>query len=67
MTVTDLNNMTEKEYLEATKSLKDILFNSKNDTRQVKKDYLVENFKEAMQWVKRAILQRKEQKTLERG
>ena len=39
----------EKEYLEATKTLKDILFNSKNGTRQVNKDYLVENFEEAMQ------------------
>ena len=39
----------EKEYLEATITLKDILFNSKNGTRQVNKDSLVEKFEEAMQ------------------
>jgi hypothetical protein len=39
----------EKEYLEATITLKDILFNSKNGTRQVNKDCLVEKFEEAMQ------------------
>ncbi len=39
----------EKEYLEATITLKDILFNSKNDTRKVSKDYLIEKFEEAMQ------------------
>ncbi|KYF35056.1 hypothetical protein [Streptococcus mitis] len=31
----------EKEYLEATITLKDILFNSKNDTRKVSKDHLI--------------------------
>lgn len=40
----------EKEYLEATKTLKDILFNTNNGTRQVNKDCLVEKFEEAMQW-----------------
>lgn len=39
----------EKEYLEATITLKDILFNSKNDTRKVSKDHLIEKFEEAMQ------------------
>ena len=39
----------EKEYIEATITLKDILFNSKNGTRQVNKDCLVEKFEEAMQ------------------
>lgn len=39
----------EKEYLEATITLKDILFNSKDKTRQVNKDCLVEKFEEAMQ------------------
>ncbi len=39
----------EKEYLEATKILKDILFNTNNGTRQVNKDCLVEKFEEAMQ------------------
>ena len=39
----------EKEYLEDTITLKDILFNSKNDTRKVSKDYLIEKFEEAMQ------------------
>lgn len=39
----------EKEYLEATVTLRDILFNSKNGTRQVDKDCLVEKFEEAMQ------------------
>ncbi|CVK38217.1 hypothetical protein [Streptococcus pneumoniae] len=39
----------EKEYLEATKTLKDILFNTNNGTRQVNKDCLVEKFEEAMQ------------------
>jgi len=38
----------EKEYLEATITLKDILFNSKNDTRKVSKDNLIEQFEEAM-------------------
>lgn len=40
--------MNEQEYLEATKSLKDILFNSKNDTRQVKR-LSRRKFEEAMQ------------------
>lgn len=39
----------EKEYLEATVSLKDILFNSKNANRKVSKDHLIEKFEEAMQ------------------
>ena len=39
----------EKEYLEATITLKDILFNSKNPNRKVSKDHLIEKFKEAMQ------------------
>ena len=39
----------EKEYLEATVTLKDILFNFKNDTRKVSKDHLIEKFEEAMQ------------------
>ena len=39
----------EKEYLEATITLKDILFNSKNGIRQVNKGCLVEKFEEAMQ------------------
>ena len=39
----------EKEYLEATITLKDILFNSKNANRKVSKDHLIEKFEEAMQ------------------
>ena len=39
----------EKEYLEATVTLKDILFNSKNANRKVSKDHLIEKFEEAMQ------------------
>ena len=39
----------EKEYLEATITLKDIIFKSKNGTHQVNKDCLVEKFEEAMQ------------------
>ena len=39
----------EKEYLEATIILKDIIFKSKNGTHQVNKDRLVEKFEEAMQ------------------
>ena len=39
----------EKEYLEATVTLKDILFNSKNGTQKVNKDYLIEKFEETMQ------------------
>ena len=39
----------EKEYLEATITLKDILFNSKDGTRKVSKDCLIEQFEEAMQ------------------
>ena len=39
----------EKEYLEATITLKDILFNSKNANREVSKDHLIEKFEEAMQ------------------
>ena len=39
----------EKEYLEATITLKDILFNSKDGTRKVSKDCLIEKFEEAMQ------------------
>ena len=38
----------EKEYLEATITLKDILFNSKDGTRKVSKDCLIEKFEEAM-------------------
>lgn len=38
----------EKEYLEATITLKDILFNSKNANRKVSKDHLIEKFEEAM-------------------
>ena len=38
----------EKEYLEATVTLKDILFNSKNSNRKVSKDHLIEQFEEAM-------------------
>ena len=38
----------EKEYLEATITLKDILFNSKNSNRKVSKDHLIEQFEEAM-------------------
>lgn len=38
----------EKEYLEATITLKDILFNSKDGTRKVSKDCLIEQFEEAM-------------------
>ena len=34
----------EKEYLEATITLKDILFNSKNANRKVSKDHLIEKF-----------------------
>ena len=39
----------EKEYLEATITLKDIIFKSTNGTHQVNKDCLVEKFEEAMQ------------------
>ena len=39
----------EKEYLEATVTLKDILFNSKNGTQRVNKSCLIEKFEEAMQ------------------
>jgi len=39
----------EKEYLEATVTLKDILFNSKNGTQKVNKSCLIEQFEEAMQ------------------
>ena len=39
----------EKEYLEATVTLKDILFNSKNGTQKVSRDHLIEQFEEAMQ------------------
>ena len=39
----------EKEYLEATITLKDIIFKSKNGTYQVNKDCLVEKFEEVMQ------------------
>ena len=39
----------EKEYLEATATLKDILFNSKNGTQKVNKDHLIEKFEEIMQ------------------
>ena len=39
----------EKEYLEATITLKDILFNSKNANQKVSKDHLIEQFEEAMQ------------------
>ena len=39
----------EKEYLEATITLKDILFNSKNANWKVSKDHLIEKFEEAMQ------------------
>ena len=38
----------EKEYLEATITLRDILFNSKNANRKVSKDHLIEQFEEAM-------------------
>ena len=38
----------EKEYLEATITLKDILFNSKNANRKVSKDHLIKQFEEAM-------------------
>ncbi len=38
----------EKEYLEATITLKDILFNSKNANRKVSKDHLIEKFEEVM-------------------
>ena len=38
----------EKEYLEATVTLKDILFNSKNDTRKVSRDHLIKQFEETM-------------------
>ena len=38
----------EKEYSEATITLKDILFNSKNANRKVSKDHLIEQFEEAM-------------------
>ena len=40
----------EKEYLEATVTLKDILFNSKNGTQRVNKSCLIEKVEEAMQW-----------------
>ena len=39
----------EKEYLEATVTFKDILFNSKNGTQRVNKSCLIEKFEEAMQ------------------
>ena len=39
----------EKEYLEATIILKDILFNSKNGTQKANKGCLIEKFEEAMQ------------------
>ncbi len=39
----------EKEYLEATVTLKDILFNSKNGTQRANKSCLIEKFEEAMQ------------------
>ena len=39
----------EKEYLEATATLKDILFNSKNGTQKANKSCLIEKFGEAMQ------------------
>ena len=39
----------EKEYLEATITLKDILFNSKNGTQKENKSCLIEKFEEAMQ------------------
>ena len=39
----------EKEYLEATVTLKDILFNSKNGTQKAIKSCLIEKFEEAMQ------------------
>ena len=39
----------EKEYLEATVTLKDILFNSKNGTQKANKGCLIEKFEEAMQ------------------
>ena len=39
----------EKECLEATITLKDILFNSKNANQKVSKDHLIEQFEEAMQ------------------
>ncbi|VPU18678.1 phage protein [Streptococcus pneumoniae] len=40
---------TEKEYLEAAVTLKDILFNSKNGTQKANKGCLIEKFEEAMQ------------------
>ncbi|VRT31771.1 phage protein [Streptococcus pneumoniae] len=39
----------EKEYLEATITLKYILFNSKNGTQKANKSCLIEKFEEAMQ------------------
>ena len=39
----------EKEYLEATVTLKDILFNSKNGTQKANKSCFIEKFEEAMQ------------------
>ena len=39
----------EKEYLETTISFKDILFNSKNDTREVRRRHFIEKFVEATQ------------------
>lgn len=39
----------EKEYLGATVTLKNILFNSKNGTQKANKSYLIEKFEEAMQ------------------
>lgn len=39
----------EKEYLEATVTLKDILFNSKNGTQRANKSCLIEKFEEVMQ------------------
>ncbi len=38
----------EKEYLEATVTLKDILFNSKNGTQKANKSCLIEKFEEAI-------------------
>lgn len=38
----------EKKYLEATITLKDILFNSKNANRKASKDHLIEQFEETM-------------------
>lgn len=38
----------EKEFLEATVTLKDILFNSKNGTQKANKSCLIEKFEEAI-------------------